>query len=132
MSYGQILCEPLVVTIPKCIDTMVLETTADLEPIRIRITKYNNNIKYYNVVSDNAGIVEVPIEEEFITPFSGAYFITAVNSLSEPIYFVSNLGLHMMLKLVMENSNEQQGGLYTVNQNIVYVCCEHLTRCSCN
>lgn len=132
MSYGQILCDPLLVVVPKCVDTLILQTSASSEPVKVRISKYNNNVKYYNALSDSAGLLEIPIEEEFITPFSGVYFITAVNDLNEPVYSISNLGLHLMLRLVMENSNEQQGGLYTVNQNIVYVCCEHLSRCSCN
>lgn len=131
MSYGQTICEPLVVTIPKCVDSMVLETSADSEPVRVRIAKYNNNVRYYNVLSDSNGIVTIPLEEEFITPFSGNYFITAVNDLNEPIYLISNLGMHLMMRLSMENSNLQTGGAFTVDQSIVYVCCQHLTRCNC-
>jgi len=114
------------------VDTLILQTSASSEPVKVRISKYNNNVKYYNALSDSAGLIEIPIEEEFITPVSGVYFITAVNDLNEPVYSISNLGLHLMLRLVMENSNEQQGGNYYVDQSVVYVCCEPASKCNCN
>lgn len=128
MSVPVIYCDTLKDSVPKCANSFVIQTSEPLENVKIRIQKFNGQVRYYDLPSDAFGLVNIPVDGWFIH-FDAEFIITATLN-NVPIYFVSNYGYHQNMRLKIENT-DYVDSVYFVNQDIYYICCEEFINCLC-
>ncbi len=127
MSAPIIYCDPIWTSAPKCVSTIFIETDVPNTQITIRIKKFNNNVRYFDVTTDNFGFAEIDIDNWF-GYHDGVFLVTAKDLLNNNVYFISNFGYHDELRLEIEDSQNSSQS-YVLNQNIVVVCCEKTINC---
>lgn len=127
MSIPSIYCDPIWTIAPKCVDEIIIETDAIDTDIIIRVRKFNNNVRYYNVTTDIMGLATIPMDNWF-GHHDGVFLITAVDLNNNPVYFISNYGLHNEIKLEIEDS-VTGGTSYLLNQTRLIICCSKTFNC---
>lgn len=119
-----ILCDPLKLELPLCIDALVFETNMPDTMAIIKFHKFNGNRLTFYDTTDVFGFFRASVgKNSFFSRYAGTYTAKITDMTNHPIYFVSNLGLHSEIIIDFYRDDQPPTGDVIVNQNIAYICC---------